>query len=721
MKNKGFVALILLLCTFLVLTSCDTGMSLSVQRLDASINPSAQKNNTSEHLLFSDYTDWIITPEWLTYHYIVIDDDGNILPWYNPDNLGDSYDHVLHLVFDWWLNMPANPGEPNLPFYLMHRIWRAAPDYYVGGIGGDQLAMAMSSWRLFYDYTGDTRATGDMVLMANHVLSNGLSASTDEWPYLPYPYNYSSLDAFDGDMMAGVGYTQPDKAGSFGLELLNLYKITNDNTYLQAAINIANTLAAKTQDGDYANSPLPYRVHTASSSVAASYTTNYAGLLMLWEALIDLGQGNLSSYQLAHAKILTWLHTYPVQNHRWGPFFEDVGNWSDTQINAVTMAMYMMEHPQIWGSSWQQDARSAMDWAIQELGNNYWSAFGVQVMNEQTGYRVPGNSHTSRQASMELRYAELTGDTSQIQNAIRQLNWATYMVDVDGKNYYPYTDIWLTDGYGDYVRHYLRAMAAAPYLAPANQDHLLRTSSVIENISYQQAVISYHTFDTHSVELLRVNTFTPLVVTAGGQALPRLAHISDLDLQEGYTLGADSDLPSVLRIRHDNAAEIVISGTIDTSVGVVTGWNMVVVPVQAASMQLNVLFPDIVPPAYNYTSCYQAVLGTDTLVTGRGYWMYFTSAHAYAIRGLPVSPKNIPVNAGWNMIGPFDTPVLVSAITSTPAGILSLPLYGYTNGYSEATKLLPGAAYWAYATQAGTLHLSGGVGLAMNVPRASFR
>ena len=29
-------------------------------------------------------------------------------------------------------------------------------------------------------------------------------------------------------------------------------------------------------------------------------------------------------------------------------------------------------------------------------------------------------------------------------------------------DYYPRTDIWMTDGYGDYVRHYIRAMAAAP-------------------------------------------------------------------------------------------------------------------------------------------------------------------------------------------------------------------------------------------------------------------
>jgi hypothetical protein len=528
-------------------------------------------------------SDWITTSDFLQYHFIVTDLNGNILPWYRPDDLGASYDHMLHLVFEWWLNMERNPAEPNLPYYLMHQVWRPGPDYDPRGIGGDQVAMAMSSWRLFYDYTGDPRTIDNMILMANHVISNGLSASTDNWPNIPYPYNcivlpdfpactVTTLDEYDGDMILGLGYAQTDKAGSFGYELLNLYKITGDSQYLQVAINIADTLASQTQDGDADHSPLPYRVRTVDGYVNPStgnpYTTNWTGLLMLWEGLMDLGQGNVSAYQTAHTKVLNWMKTYPLQNAAdntrplgmgWGPFFEDGPGFSNTQINAVTFAMYVMEHRQTWGATWQQDARAALDWPIQRLGNNDWIQYGVQVINEQTGYPQPGNSHTSRQASMELRYAELTTDTTHVQNAIRQLSWATYMVDFDGKNYYLNTDIWLTDGYGDYIRHYLRAMAAAPYLAPNDQDHLLRTSSVIQNISYQTGQISYQTFDDHSQELLRVNTFVPVSVTADGVPLPRLNSVSELDQQEGYTLGASGDLPSVLRIRHDHARTIVIS------------------------------------------------------------------------------------------------------------------------------------------------------------------
>lgn len=507
------------------------------------------------------------TNEMLIYHFIVTDEQDNLLPWYDPADLCASYDHVIRLVFEWWLTMQRNPGEPDLPYYLMHMTWEPPGEYFdAKGLGGDQLAMAMSSWRLLYAYTGDPRTIADMVLMANHVLDNGLSPATDLWPNIPYPYNVdpSHLDRLTGDMLYGDHIAQPDKAGSFGYELVNLYKITGNERYLRAAVDIANTLAQFTEVGDETTSPMPFRVNTVDGAhndgLGNPYTTNFTGALMLWEDLTALGQGNLADYAVAHERILNWLRTYPVHNNQWGPFFEDGPGYTVTQINAVTLAMYILEHRDLWGPTWQADARFALDWPINALSNQNWSRYGVYVIDEQTMYRQPGNSHTSRQASMELRYAELTGDDSRVTNAVRQLSWTTYMVDYDGKNRYPNDDIWLTDGYGDYVRHYLRAMAAAPGLAPDDQDHLLRTTSVVTAITYQPKRIEYHTLDAQAQEKLKITTFLTLSVTADGIPLPRLPSIAALETQQGYTLGAPGDLPGVMRIRHDQATAIVVAG-----------------------------------------------------------------------------------------------------------------------------------------------------------------
>ena len=109
------------------------------------------------------------------------------------------------------------------------------------------------------------------------------------------------------------------------------------------------------------------------------------------------------------------------------------------------------------------------------------------VVNEQTAYQTPGNSHSSRQASAEMQYVALTGDSNYKENAISTLNRATYMVDTDGKNRYPQDENWLTDGYGDYVRHYLRAFAAMPSLAPADEDHILSSTSVVQFAEYKNS------------------------------------------------------------------------------------------------------------------------------------------------------------------------------------------------------------------------------------------
>ena len=99
------------------------------------------------------------------------------------------------------------------------------------------------------------------------------------------------------------------------------------------------------------------------------------------------------------------------------------------------------------------------------------------------------------------------------------------MVDNDGKNLWPDFDgyeIWWTDGYGDYIRHFLRAMAADPQLAPPNSNHLLRTSSVIKEISYQPAAINYLTFDNSSEEIFRLKS-KPKKVEADGKSLKEIS------------------------------------------------------------------------------------------------------------------------------------------------------------------------------------------------------
>lgn len=480
------------------------------------------------------------TPEKLLYHNIVTDADGHIIPWYSPD-LGKSYDFVVNQVWNFWNTMRIDKN--GLPYYMNHQVWRG--DFNDRrGVGGDQFAMALSSWFLYYAYSGNEAVKEEIKFIADYYLAHSLSPADAAWPNIPYPYNtliYSGI--YDGDMVIGPGFTQPDKAGSFGLELVKLYKMTNtvqypnitDKRYLGAAVQIANTLASKMITGDDTNSPLPFKVNAISGEIGklkhnsgngqddqlSSYTSNWSGSMELFLNLIELKAGEPEKYQKAFDVLLNWMKSYPLKTNKWGPFFEDVPGWSDTQINAVTFAQFIMNHQQYF-PNWKTDVKGIFDWVYKTVGNREWEKYGVVVVNEQTAYRVPGNSHSSRQASAELQYAALSGDESVVTNAIRTLSWATYMVDNDGKNCYPRDEVWMTDGYGDYVRHYLRAMAMKPELAPSGQNHILSSTSIIQHAEYQpeinkfyngpvpaeqvkDALVVYRTFDQKSTEILRLS------------------------------------------------------------------------------------------------------------------------------------------------------------------------------------------------------------------------
>jgi hypothetical protein len=214
-----------------------------------------------------------------------------------------------------------------------------------------------------------------------------------------------------------------------------------------------------------------------------------------------------------------------MKTQRWGPFFEDINIYSDTQINAGTLALYLLEHPG-WAQDGVAEVRRILDACDRRFGNPLWQRYGARPTNEQTAYEVPGNSHTSREASLELLWSEASGDGSRRAQAVRNLNWATYMVDSDGKNRYYHDDVWLTDGYGDYVRHYLRAMAALPELAPPDQNHLLRTSSVLRHIEYGEDAIRYEKWDAGSKETLKLGAWEPGVVEGGSLRWDKAARVA---------------------------------------------------------------------------------------------------------------------------------------------------------------------------------------------------
>ena len=105
-----------------------------------------------------------------------------------------------------------------------------------------------------------------------------------------------------------------------------------------------------------------------------------------------------------------------------------------------------------------------------------------------------------------------------------------------------------------------------------------------------------------------------------------------------------------------SALKIVYGKTLTRTVAVTGGWNMVSVPLDAPDMSVGTVFPGASSQAYGYSGAYVV---SPTLASGKGYWLKFPSGTSYNVTGALKAIKELPMVAGWQIIGPLETSVPV--------------------------------------------------------------
>jgi len=166
----------------------------------------------------------------------------------------------------------------------------------------------------------------------------------------------------------------------------------------------------------------------------------------------------------------------------------------------------------------------------------------------------------------------------------------------------------------------------------------------------------------------------------------------DMKNQNNYTL-TQTGINSLL---------IEMTSVHTCTVKVAADWNIISVPLQAADMSVAALFPGAASSAFQFNNGYVPVT---TLSNGVGYWLKFNNARDYLLQGMIVSPKQMPVDAGWNIIGPYESDVPIAQISSEPPGIIQSDFFEFNNGYNSVTTLKIGKGYWVKVRQAGTLRV----------------
>ncbi|MBS1850679.1 MAG: hypothetical protein JST79_07180 [Acidobacteria bacterium] len=523
-------------------------------------------------------------------HTVVLDGSNKIIPW-TPDPT-QGYDTVITLAWNYLLNdVPvACSGKPAYYCYSYLDPDTQQPQDWPFNPAG-MYAMLTESALKYYQYSGNR----DVVTVAENVatwhLQHGMTLASDSWASVPYAEGDAGSLTYQGAAVGntsglgdGQGYLEPDKIGELGYAWLTLYQFDGNTAYRDAAIQCANVLAAKIRAGDATHSPWPFRVNAKTGAVREEYTADAINPIRLFDLLIKLNLGNTANYQTARNTAWTWLKTYPLQNNVWANYFEDNTIQPDlndtTQYTALMTARYLMERSDL-DASWQSHVQGILNWV---LDNYATQSYGANTIEEQAIFAYPMGSHTSRYASVNAMLYELTGNTTAQQEAIRSFNWATYMarssgVVIDGPDV---NHQWFTDGYADYVRHFLTGMGAMPTFAPAGEDHLLRSTSIVKSVTYSSGGVSYATAENSATEVLRIS-FTPTSVLAGGVALSQNANLN----QQGYTFDSST---GILRIRHDqNGAIQISSGGADFALGPASGGstNLTVTAGQTATYNLQ--------------------------------------------------------------------------------------------------------------------------------------
>lgn len=524
----------------------------------------------------------------LMWHEVRLDGEGKLLSWVEAET---AYGAIVRNAWEAFKNIPIQPDGYRT--YFTHPTFYGPNDPTHAPFSGRPwvhhpaglFAMLTDSAILYHAYSGDRVVLERAREMLDQMIAHGTTEASDAWALVPYAcanagqveyrgaddriycYQENHTPCGRGD---GVGFLEPDKVGELGYAYLLFYEVTLEKKCLRAAERCADALAKHVRRGDESHSPWPFRVDARTGkNVREEYTANTIGPIRLFDELLRIKSGNTKAYRRARGLAWNWLMNYPVRNHVWTQYFEDVLIYPDyrtnlNQYSPLETARYLLQHPEL---DPRGQAKEILDWVtgffaadsvtmggIPEKGRQW----GAEVVSEQVNDMDKMSSHTARYASVRALWYELTSDQDSKERAFRSFNWASYSSRENGlvkTSLDEGTGYWFSDGYGDYMRHFQRGMASVPELAPAGEDHLLGSTSVVRSIHYAEDEISYITFDQRSREVLRLRR-EPIEVRAGTIALARRKALETG--RSGYSVEPVTKGGFVVRIEHHGSGNVTI-------------------------------------------------------------------------------------------------------------------------------------------------------------------
>lgn len=499
---------------------------------------------------------------------VAFDADGGIAAWAGPPERAWA-----QTMLDAWDYLATFPKQANgLETYFTHATFDPATG--AGNFGASLhhptgvFAMFTDSAVGVYAYSGDARAKALVTKVLDYLLAHGLTAPGDAWSQVPFSTSPVGGTEYGGASHDGPGVLQPDKVGEAGVAFVQAWKLTGEVRYRDAAVRCATALAAHVRTGSQAQSPWPFRVVAATNQqVKEDYCAHAIAPIRLFDELKAAGLAT-PAMDAARATAWAWLVQYPLQNHLWESYFEDItagavgGNLN--QYVPMETARYLLLHPEL-DPQWRAHAEGLVDFVERTFGvdttypppeNEPGVQWGAVTISEQYIDMHKMGSHTARFGSVVALLHAKTGGAGLLEKARRSLNWATYMdqgggvmaTAVDGREGY-----WFSDSYGDFIRHLQAAMAANPAWAPPDEAHLLSSNSVVNAVTYEADSVTWTTFDTDATEVLRLPRGV-VSVHAGATALAQRADLA----AQGYRVTPKALGGVALEVRHTSSPSVTV-------------------------------------------------------------------------------------------------------------------------------------------------------------------
>ena len=520
----------------------------------------------------------------------VEDSNGVIAPWYKGQN--GQCDFRVRIAaetlkrYSW---VALDRAVAIAPEYAFNSTWQISSEgtitvpkmgNWVCGDRSQMCARVLFAWIEYYRYSGDPAALAHMDVVANTLVDCNQTGKNHPWP------NFLISVPVAGKPYAKAdpgGWIQLDIVAEAGLALLRTYEVTGNKRLLDTVKHWADVFAEKRnrQPGAspwprYANPERVTRGNVQADNAKVTDNIQTGGLvyqLAMLDELIRLGYaGENNSIVEARDAGRVYLRDVLLPawavNDTWGRNYWDWEDPVQAQTTTDWVARYLMDNPNYF-PNWKNDVRNIVTlflnhtsvdlnsrgdvysgaWAFPESLNCCGKSLAwgpMELAMDFAQYGVQANSEWARELArrQEILVTYDAHETGVVED------------NIDGGPLA--AGAWLKSAHPSALEWVLRAMSWLPErLGASRENHIMRSSAVVNSVTYGKGNISYSTFDApeNTVDVLRL-AFEPRSITTGGNSLARLANLA----ANGYTVRTLPDGDCIVSVRHDGHRDVVVKG-----------------------------------------------------------------------------------------------------------------------------------------------------------------